>query len=186
MLLLSIVGFWCHHRYTRVSIFVFPFFFVKKRIDLVLSFPKWMFNLLSTNQSHILEKFLVSSSFILSRSLCWNYKHVSSAERNRSQSTACGMLFIYNRNNNGPIMDSCGTLHCKLSEVVNFLWTFTWNFLLDRYDLYQSITSRENPSDDIFRSKILWSIVLNAFWSSIKITPVKRPESKPLDILSVK
>ena len=172
--------------YVQSFNFRFSIFLVEKRIDLVLSFPKWMFNLLSTNQSHILEKFLVSSSFIHSRSICWNYKHVSSAERNRSQSTACGMLFIYNRNNNGPIMDSCGTLHCKLSEVVNFLWTFTWNFLLDSYDLYQSITSRENPSDDIFRSKILWSIVLNAFWSSIKITPVKRPESKPLDILSVK
>ena len=29
-------------------------------------------------------------------------------------------------------------------------------------------------------------IVSNAFWSSIKTISVRRPESKPLDILSVK
>ena len=63
---------------SRGTIFLFQFL-VEKRIDLVLSFPKWMLNLLSTNQSHIFEKFFVSSSFICSRSLCWNNKHVSSA-----------------------------------------------------------------------------------------------------------
>ena len=31
-----------------------------KRIDLVLSSPKWILNLLSTNQSHIKLKFLLS------------------------------------------------------------------------------------------------------------------------------
>ena len=83
-------------------------------------------------------------------------------------------------------MDPCGTPHRKSEEVENLSWKFTWNFLLDRYDLYQSITSRENPNDGIFRSNILWSIVSNAFWRSIKITSVRRPESKSLDILSVK
>ena len=63
---------------SRGTIFLFQFL-VEKRIDLVLSFPKWMVNLLSTNQSHILEKFFVCSLFICSRSLCWNNKHVSSA-----------------------------------------------------------------------------------------------------------
>ena len=28
--------------------------------------------------------------------------------------------------------------------------TLTWNLPLDKYDLYQSITSRENPNNDIF------------------------------------
>ena len=31
----------------------------------------------------------------------------------------------------------------------------TWNFLLDRYDLYQSRTLCENPNNAIFRSNIL-------------------------------
>ena len=83
-------------------------------------------------------------------------------------------------------MDPCGTLQCKSAEVESFSWTFTWNFLLDRHDLYQTITSRENPKDGIFRSNILWSLVSNAFWRSVKITLVRRPESKLLDILSVK
>ena len=83
-------------------------------------------------------------------------------------------------------MDPCRTPHRKSAEIETLSWVFTWNFLLDRYDLYQSITSREKPNDGIFRSNILWSIVSNAFWRSIKITPVRRRESKPLEILSVK
>ena len=83
-------------------------------------------------------------------------------------------------------MNPCGTPYRKLAEVENLSWTFTWNFLLDKYDLYQTITSRENPNNGIFRSNILWFIVTNAFWRSIKIIPVRRPESKPLDILPVK
>ena len=39
-------------------------------------------------------------------------------------------------------------------SVMSLSWTFTWNFQLDRYDLYQSITSRENPNDGILRSNI--------------------------------
>ena len=42
-----------------------------------------------------------------------------------------------------------------------------------RYDLYQSKTSRGNPTDGIFRSEILWPIVSNAFWRSIKKTRIK-------------
>ena len=83
-------------------------------------------------------------------------------------------------------MDPCGTPHRKSTEVENMSWIFTWNFLLDRYDLYQSITLHENPNNSIFRSNILWSIVLNAFWRSIKMTPIRRIESKPLDILTAK
>ena len=83
-------------------------------------------------------------------------------------------------------MDPCGTPYRKSPEDEDLSWIFTWNFLLDKYDLYHSITSRENPNDGIFRSNILWSIISNAFWRSINITPVRRPESKPLDILPVK
>ena len=41
-----------------------------------------------------------------------------------------------------------------------------------RYDLYHSKTSRRNPTDGIFRSEILWPIVLNEGL-------LRRPESKP-------
>ena len=63
---------------SNVAIFFF-LFLVEKKIDLDLSSPKWMLSLLSTNQSHILQMFLVCSFFIRSRSLCWYSKHVSSA-----------------------------------------------------------------------------------------------------------
>ena len=72
---------------SNVPIFFF-LFLVEKRIDLVLFSPKWMLNLFSRNQSNMLQKFLVSSLFIWSRSLCWYRKHVWSAYRNRSQSTS--------------------------------------------------------------------------------------------------
>ena len=80
-------------------------------------------------------------------------------------------------------MDPCGTPHCKSAEVENLSSVFTWTFLLGRYDLYQSITSREDLNDGIFRSNVLWSMVSNAFRKSIEITPLRRPESKPSDIL---
>ena len=66
-----------------------------------------------------------------------------------------GLLYIYNENNTGSRMSPCGTPNCKSAEVENLSRTFTRNFLLDRYDLYQSIASRENPNDGIFRSDIL-------------------------------
>ena len=68
-------------------------------------------------------------------------------------------------------MDPYGTSHRRLTEVDNLFWTLTWNYLPDRYGLYQSITSCENSKDSIFRSNILWSKVSNAFWRSIKIIP---------------
>ena len=58
---------------TNVPIFFF-LFLVGKRIDTVLSSPKWMVeSLLSTHQSHITKFF--SSLFIWSSSLCWCSKH---------------------------------------------------------------------------------------------------------------
>ena len=51
-------------------------------------------------------------------------------------------------------MDPCGTPHRRPAEVENLPRTLTRNFLLDRYDLYQSTTSREDPNDGIFRSNI--------------------------------
>ena len=84
----------------------------EKRIDLVLSLRKWILSLLPTNQSNMLQKFLVSSLFIWFRFLCWYSKHVSSAYRNRSLSTACG---INSKNNKGPRKDPYETPHLNLT-----------------------------------------------------------------------
>ena len=49
------------------------------KIDFVLSFPKCMLCLLSTNQSQILHKSLVNCFFISVTCLGWKSKHESSA-----------------------------------------------------------------------------------------------------------
>ena len=64
-----------------------------KKIDFVLSSPKWMLSLLSTNQSHIKLKFLLSWISISLISLCLNIKQVSSAYKSSSHLTACGVLY---------------------------------------------------------------------------------------------
>ena len=51
-------------------------------------------------------------------------------------------------------MDPCGTPHLSLAVIESLSRTFTWNFLLRRYDLNQPITSFENPSEGNFCSKI--------------------------------
>ena len=100
------------------------------KIDFVLSSPKWILNLLSTNQSQSILKFLFSADSISVISLCWNIKQVSSAYSNSSQSTAYGISFIYKRKRNGPKMDSGGTSHRRFpgSEKVFLIWTFNFRF----------------------------------------------------------
>ena len=86
LMLPAVLYLWC----SNFLLFVFG----RERIDLVLSSPTRMLSLLSANQSYMLQKNF-SSLFVWSRSLCWYSKHVSSAYRNRSQSTACGISLIY-------------------------------------------------------------------------------------------
>ena len=58
------------------------------------------------------------------------------------------------------------------------------NFLFDRYDLNQRMTSLENSQNFILLIRISWLIVSNAFWRSMSIIPVWRPNSKAVVILS--
>ena len=76
-----------------------------KRIDLVLSSPKWMLSLLSTNQSHIKLKFLLSWISIFLIPLCWKIWQVSSA---------------YKRMWMCKIYVHCNYLLIRLGEVMNF------------------------------------------------------------------
>ena len=79
-----------------------------------------MLNLLSTNQSHILEKFFVSFLFIRPRSLCLNNKHVHlRREIDHNLQLAANRLYITEITKTGPRMDPCGTPHRKSAEVEN-------------------------------------------------------------------
>ena len=67
--------------------------------------------------------------------------------------------------------------------VAEVTFKFTLNFLYDRYDLNQRMTFLENPKNSILLIRISWLIVSNAFWRSMSIIPVWRPDSKPVAIL---
>ena len=132
MLLLSIAWFWQPHIVCPMIQLPFFLFLVEKKIDLVLSSPNWMLNLSSTNQSHILGRFFVSS-FIRSKSLC---------------KITNMYILVYSRSNNGPRMNPCGSQYHKSTDVENLSRTLIWSFPLDRYDLHQSITSRKKRNDE--------------------------------------
>ena len=63
------------------------------------------------------------------------------------------------------------------------LFKFTFNFLYHRYDFKQIMKSLENPKNSILLIRLSWLIVSNAFWRSMSIIPVWRPDSKPVSIL---
>ena len=64
-----------------------------KRMEFVLSSPKWMLNLLCLNQLQMFEKFLFSCCSIILMSLYWKIRPVSSALSRRSQFIVCTILF---------------------------------------------------------------------------------------------
>ena len=68
-------------------------------IHFVLSSPKGMLSLLSTNQSQTFEKLLYRFLSI----------YFISAYRNKSQSTACFISLTYSRNDKVPNIDPWGT-----------------------------------------------------------------------------
>ena len=121
------------------------------KIDFVLYLPKWIVNLLSTNQPQSILKFLFIADSILIISLCSNIKQVSSAYSYSSQSTACGISFIYKWNRSGPKMDPSGTLHKGFpgSKKVFLLWTL--NFLFERQDVNHFDVFSENPINSILQ-----------------------------------
>ena len=62
-----------------------------KRIALVLSSPKCMLNLLSTNQLQTFSRSLFSCFPFSSTPLCWYIRHESWRYKNRFDFTVCGM-----------------------------------------------------------------------------------------------
>ena len=100
---------------------------LQSKIDFVFSSPKWIHNLISTDQSQNELKLLFSADWILVMSLCWNIKQVSSAYGNSSQTTACEISLINKRKRSGPKTDPWGTPHRrfpgseKVFLILNFL-----------------------------------------------------------------
>ena len=94
-----------------------------KRMDFVLSSRKWILNLLSTNQSQMFEKCLLSCSIIL-MSLCWEIRPVSWAYSRRSQFTAC-TIFTQSKNKNGSKMDTLGTPQIIRALLEKFFYVYT-------------------------------------------------------------
>ena len=100
---------------------------LQSKIDFVFSSPKWIHNLISTDQSQNELKLLFSADWILVISLCWNIKQVSSAYGNSSQKTACEISLINKRKRSGPKTDPWGTPHRrfpgseKVFLILNFL-----------------------------------------------------------------
>ena len=67
------------------------FFTWNKRIDLVLSSPKYILSLLSTSQSKIFPKSLLSCFSISATPLCCYKMHESSAYKTNDDVTASGI-----------------------------------------------------------------------------------------------
>ena len=77
---------------------------------------------------------------------------MSSAYRNSSYLTACGMSFIYRRNRSWSKIDPCWTRHKSYPGSEKDSFKFTLNFLYDKHDLNQRMTSLS----------LLWHFILRA------------------------
>ena len=90
---------------------------------------------------------MVSISLI---SLPVNTRQDPSANSNRSQETDWGMSFTYSKNNKGPSVDPCGTLHVRSFGLQNSSPTFTLYILFAKCALYHFIVASEKPRYLIF------------------------------------
>ena len=93
------------------------------------------------------------------------------------------MSFTYKRKSNGNNIEPWGTPQDSLPGDEDSLPTFTTKDLSVRYDMYHAIVFPAKPRHLIFSRRMLWSIVSNAFWRSIKTIPVSNPSSKPILVL---
>ena len=70
------------------------------------------------------------------------------------------------------------------------MWYSTLNFssarIFERYDWNRFIHWFENPREAIFFSRMSWFIVSKAICKLMRMIPVSRPESKPVNILFAK
>ena len=114
----------------------FPAFFnlsfEPRSMHFVLSSPKWILNLLSTNHSHKLAKTLFNWCSIVWTSICWNIRRESSAYKNKSEWTARGISLIYSQNRSGPKIDPWGTPQEILHKSENWLFILTLTALSDK------------------------------------------------------
>ena len=156
------------------------------RIDLVLSSPKYILSLLSTNKPHIFSKSLLSRFSVSSTSLCWYKMHESSAYKSTVDLTACGLSFIKIKKKMGHKIDPCGTTQEFCSKSESLLSVFARKIRSERQNLSHCIVQIKNIIDLSFFSKVLWSIVSKTFWRLTEIILVNKPSSNVFKILSIK
>ena len=88
-------------------------------------------------------KFRIELSDIVSRSLAWKTRHVSSAYNSISQPIAPGMSLAYKRNKRGPRIEPWGTPHSSFPGLEKLFSTLTRKVIFVRYDLNHIITWAE-------------------------------------------
>ena len=117
----------------------FPVFFnlsfKLKSMRFVLSSPRWLVNLLSTNYSHKLAKSLFNWCTIVWTSLCWNVRLESSAYKGKSEWTAWGISLTYSKNRRGSKIDPWETPQEILDKSKKWLFMLTLNARSDKYHL---------------------------------------------------
>ena len=113
--------------------------FTRKKYGLRLIIPKM-------NAQFVVDKPVTKfiKFCIVSRSLAWKTRHVSSAYNSSSQLIAPDMSLTYKRNKRGPRIEPWGTPHSSFPGSEKLFSTLTRNVLLVRYDLNPIIVWAEN------------------------------------------
>ena len=161
------------------------FLSLAKRMHFVFSSSKWTDSSLSTNQSHTFADSLFKTFLISLTSLCWQKILLSSAHRHAwVLDKACGISFMYRKNDQSPNIDPWGTPQFFVTASEITVRNETKKALFVRYEWNYFIVLCE-PIDFILSNKILRSKVSKAFWRSIKITLACFPSSASFKIMSV-
>ena len=127
-----------------------------KRKHLVLSSPKWTDSLLSINQSHTFANTLFEIFSISVTYLCWQKILVSSAYRYVWVfDRACGVSFIYSKNNKGLNIDPWGTRQFMVPVSQKTVSNETKKAPFVRKEWNHFIVLLEKPIDFISSNKIL-------------------------------
>ena len=125
----------------------FPAFFnlsfEPRSMHFVLSSPRWILNLLSTNHSCKLAKSLIYWCSILWTSLCWNVRPESFAYKSKLEWTAWGISLTYSKNKSGLKIDPWGMPQEILDKSNKWVFTLTlnaWSFFFN----WDSLHARRN------------------------------------------
>ena len=142
--------------------------------DFALSSIKCILSLLSRNQSHKFKKKIFNFFTISLLTLWFQRTHESSAQRKRWHLIACDILLTYIKNKSSPKTELWGTPHDTNASWAKVFPKLIWKNLFEKKkkDLNQLTVYFEIEIIYRFSNSTLWSIVLKAFWRSLRITPL--------------